>query len=207
MTSGTPASVVVDAVFGPASSTIESYVDILASRGIEWGLLGPREAGRLWERHVLNSVALTSVIPTGARTVDVGSGAGLPGIPLAVLRPDLEMVLLEPLQRRAEFLELAVDELGLDDRVTVVRGRAEELKDRFDVVTGRAVAPLTKLLEWCMPLFVPRGQMVMLKGASAPDEVAKAGKELKKARLVAQVRQVRAHPAAEPTSAVVVRPA
>ena len=154
----------VGEVFGDTEKTIRRYVDILASRGIDWGLIGPREAPRLWDRHVLNSVAIASLLPPDSSVVDVGSGAGLPGIPLSILRPDLRITLLEPLLRRSEFLSLAVTELGLADRVAVVRGRAEEHRATYDVVTGRAVAPLPKLLGWCWPLVAPDGVLLALKG-------------------------------------------
>ena len=127
-------------LFGDAFDRACQYADILAGRGVEWGLIGPREQDRIWSRHILNSVAIASHIPQGASVVDVGSGAGLPGIPLALVRPDLRITLLEPLQRRAAFLELAVAELGLGDRVSVVRARAEDHHEVYDVVTCRAVA-------------------------------------------------------------------
>lgn len=200
-------SEVGQALYGQSYSRIKQYVDILASKGIEWGLLGPREIPRLWDRHVLNSAALTQVIPEGVRVVDIGSGAGLPGIPLAVLRPDLEIVLCEPLLRRATFLEETVDELDLGDRVSVVRSRAEDLKDSFDVVTSRAVAPLMKLLGWTSHLFLPHGELVALKGASVHDEIAKARSALLKQKLSTEVRQVRAHAKSEPTTALIVRKA
>lgn len=169
------------------TQAINHYVDILASRGIDWGLIGPRERDRLWERHILNSVAVAPRIPTGVALVDVGSGAGLPGIPLAILRPDLLVTLLEPLLRRANFLELAVSELGLAERVRVVRGRAEEHRERYDVVTCRAVAPLPRLLGWCLPLVSPGGRLLALKGSSASDEVTKARPDLRRLKLTADV--------------------
>ena len=106
---------IADRLYRDNYKTIRQYVDILVSRGVDWGLIGPREIGRLWERHILNSIALESLIPEGCRVADVGSGAGLPGIPLAILRPDLEMTLIEPMLRRSNFLTEALDELGLDD--------------------------------------------------------------------------------------------
>jgi 16S rRNA (guanine527-N7)-methyltransferase len=177
-------------VFGDGADVISRYVDILASRGIDWGLIGPREGDRLWERHVLNSVAGAALFPTGASVVDVGSGAGLPGIPLAVLRPDLRVTLLESLLRRANFLELAVEELGLGDRVTVVRARAEEHRATYDVVTSRAVAPLPRLVGWCLPLLAPGGRLLALKGSSAAGELADAAGLLRKKRLTGTVHEV-----------------
>ena len=185
--------------------TIRQYVDILVSRGVDWGLIGPREIGRLWERHILNSIALESLIPEGCRVADVGSGAGLPGIPLAILRPDLEMILIEPMLRRSNFLTEAIDELGLDDRVTVVRGRAEDADLHVDVVVSRAVAKLATLINWTADLIVESGSLLALKGQSADDEVVKAKKELSKRRLSAEVLLIRADPAADVTRAVRVR--
>lgn len=154
---------------------------------------------------MLNSAAVASLFPLGAHVVDVGSGAGLPGIPLALARPDLGMTLLEPLQRRAEFLQLAVDELELEERVRVVRARAEDHDEVYDVVTGRAVGALSKMVPWCEPLVADDGQMILLKGASAEDEVRAAQKLLSRARLSAEVLSVRAHPSSEPTTAVRLR--
>lgn len=185
--------------------TIRQYVDILASRGVDWGLIGPREIGRLWERHILNSIALESLIPEGCRVADVGSGAGLPGIPLAIRRPDLEMILIEPMLRRSNFLTEAIDELGLDDRVSVVRGRAEDADLHVDVVVSRAVAKLATLINWTADLIVDSGSLLALKGQSADDEVVKAKKELSKRRLSAEVLLIRADPASDVTRAVRVR--
>ena len=185
--------------------TIRQYVDILASRGVDWGLIGPREIGRLWERHILNSIALESLIPEGCRVADVGSGAGLPGIPFAILRPDPEMILIEPMLRRSNFLTEAIDELGLDDRVSVVRGRAEDADLHVDVVVSRAVAKLATLINWTADLIVDSGSLLALKGQSADDEVVKAKKELSKRRLSAEVLLIRADPASDVTRAVRVR--
>ena len=134
----------------------ERYAAILATDGVVRGLIGPREAPRLWERHLLNCAAVGALVPQGSTVCDVGSGAGLPGLVLAVARPDLEVELVEPLLRRTTFLNEAVAALELEN-VTVTRGRAEQLHGvrRFDVVTSRAVAPLTRLLEWSMPLVTP----------------------------------------------------
>ena len=189
-------------VFGDTFETISQYVDILSSRGIEWGLIGPREIDRLWERHILNSTAFSDLIPEGASVVDVGSGAGLPGIPLAILRPDLQVTLLEPLLRRCNFLSQAVDELGITDRVDVVRGRAEEHRDTYAVVTARAVAPLARLVDWCAPLLEERGAILALKGKSAPGEVTAAASDLRRRKLTSEILTVRAHQDAEATTVV-----
>jgi len=166
-------------VFGPAVNAAAEYARMLATEGRVRGLIGPREVPRLWDRHLLNSAAIASLVPAGARVVDVGSGAGLPGIPLALARPDLTVALLEPLARRVAFLTECVDRLGLE-RVTVVRGRAEEGPIRrelggADVVTARAVAPLEKLAGWCLPLLRPGGQLLAMKGSTAAEELAAAG--------------------------------
>ncbi len=153
----------------------ERYAELLATEGVVRGLIGPREAPRVWERHILNCATLAEVVPQGATVCDVGSGAGLPGLVLAIGRPDLAVTLVEPLQRRTKFLDEVVSELGLTS-VTVHRGRAEALHGvaQFDVVTSRAVAPLGRLLEWSMPLVAPAGVMVAMKGSSAAEEVAAA---------------------------------
>lgn len=161
-------------IFGPRTYIAERYAELLASAGVERGLLGPREAGRVWDRHLLNSAAIAELLEPGARVVDIGSGAGLPGIPLAIARPDVQVVLLEPLLRRSEFLNEAVAELGL--AVEVVRGRAEEpwVRERYggrDAAVSRAVAALDKLTKWSMPLLRPGGRMVAIKGERAADEV------------------------------------
>lgn len=198
-----PSAGLLGAVFGGRVEAACSYAELLATRGVEWGVVGPREVGRIWSRHVLNSVAVAPLIQDGATVVDVGSGAGLPGIPVALARPDLAVSLLEPLERRAEFLTLAVAELGLSDRVEVVRGRAEEQRGRtWAVVTCRAVAPLGRLVTWTGPLFVPHGELLAIKGESAPTEVARAAKELSHRRLQAEVLIVRAHPESEPTRVI-----
>ncbi len=192
-------------VFRESYSSAKIYVDILANRGIEWGLIGPREGDRLWDRHVLNSVGPAELVPTGATVADVGSGAGLPGIPLALLRPDLNVVLIEPLLRRATFLEQALEELALTDRVAVVRARAEEHRDRYDVVVSRALAPLPRLIAWCDPLRRPDGIVLALKGRSAAEELAGADRDLRRRRLQGDILTVRAHPLVQPTSVVRLR--
>jgi 16S rRNA (guanine527-N7)-methyltransferase len=189
-------------VFGEHYPDAARYVEILATRGQEWGLIGPREVDRLWDRHVLNSLALSDLIPQGASVADVGSGAGLPGIPLALARPDLSVTLVEPLLRRSNFLTQAVDELGITQRVTVVRSRAEDLQETFDVVASRALAPLDRLVRWCAPLREPHGVVLALKGRSAADEVKSSAATLRSHRLVASVLSARAHPSSEPTTVV-----
>jgi 16S rRNA (guanine527-N7)-methyltransferase len=159
----------------------ERYAALLATEGVLRGLIGPREAPRLWDRHLLNCAVLGEAIPTDVAVCDIGSGAGLPGLVLAIARPDLRITLVEPLLRRTTFLEEVVDELGLFG-VTVVRGRAEEVKARhgFDVVTSRAVAPLERLLRWSMPLVAPHGALVAMKGASVAEEIEVARPTLRK---------------------------
>jgi len=184
----TPSAAVLEEVFGDRAPQAVQYHDMLASRGVEWGLLGPREAGRLWSRHILNSTAVRSLIPADASVVDVGSGAGLPGIPLALARPDLRITLLDSLLRRVRFLEMAVDELGLSEQVCVVRARAEESAERYDIVVSRAVAPLWRLIDWCEPLM--ESALLAIKGESAADEVDEAAETMTQRHLTAQVIQV-----------------
>ena len=191
-------------IFGDNLAKATQYVDILATDGTTRGLIGPREVDRLWSRHVVNSVGVANLIPQGVSVLDVGSGAGLPGIPLALARPDLSITLLEPLLRRSTFLSEVVEALDLCDQVTVVRGRAEELRDLFDVVTARAVAPLDRLIGWTKHLFLPDGQLLALKGSSAAEEVDQAAKALAKAKVSAEVLTVRAHADGEPTYVVKV---
>lgn len=180
----------VAGLFGDGFEEIKRYVDILLDRGIAWGLIGPREGERIWERHILNSASLSVLIPDGARVVDVGSGAGLPGLPLAILRPDLEVTLLDSLARRSEFLTLAVEELGLGERVSVVRARAEEHDGHYDAVVSRAVAPLTRLVPWCAGLLADSGRIVALKGETAGDELREAWTAVRKLGLTGGVREL-----------------
>jgi len=161
-------------LFGERLPLAQRYAEHLATTGLERGLIGPREAPIVWERHVLNCAVVADLVPDGARVVDVGSGAGLPGIPLALVRPDLEIVLVEPLARRVEWLREILDDLGLT--LEVERGRAEDpaVRRRWegaDVVTARAVAPLHRLAAWCLPLARVGGMMLAIKGATAADEV------------------------------------
>ncbi|GAB3811534.1 hypothetical protein GCM10028820_02930 [Tessaracoccus terricola] len=188
--------------FPDAAEQLDAYVAILGTKGIEWGLMGPREGDKLWSRHVSNSLALVDVLPLGSDVADVGSGAGLPGIPLAIVRPDLRFTLVEPLLRRATFLNEAVEELGLGDRVRVDRIRAEDSGDVFDVVVCRAVAALDKLLRWTTPLFLPNGELLALKGQSAEDEVSAAASWMKHAKLRAEILEIRAAADVEGTRAI-----
>ncbi|MCE3274612.1 MAG: rsmG [Propionibacteriaceae bacterium] len=190
-------------VYGSQYPLVSRYVDILTTTAVEWGLMGPREAARVWDRHILNCAALSELIPVASSVVDVGSGAGLPGIPLALLRPDLQVTLMEPLLRRSIFLTETIKKLALVDRVQVVRARAEDHHQSYDVVLARAVAPLDRLIGWCNPLRATGGIILALKGESAADEVAAAKRQLESARLRAEVLTVRAHPDAE--AATVVR--
>lgn len=162
------------AMFGDRLGIAKCYAELLATAGVERGLLGPREVDRIWDRHILNSAVLSELLGPGERIIDIGSGAGLPGIPLAIARPDLDVVLLEPLLRRSEFLTEVVDELGL--AVEVARGRAEEpgVRNRFgerDAAVSRAVASLDKLTRWSLPLLRPDGRMLAIKGERASEEV------------------------------------
>lgn len=171
-------------VFGDRLGLACDYAEFLATAGIERGLLGPREVPRIWERHILNSAVLGEVIDEGCRVVDIGSGAGLPGIPLAIARPDLKVQLLEPLLRRYNFLAEMNDQLNLG--CEVVRGRAEDpavvkALGGADVATSRAVAPLGKLTRWSLPLVKVGGAMKALKGGSVAEELERDAKEIAKA--------------------------
>ncbi|MER7452487.1 16S rRNA (guanine(527)-N(7))-methyltransferase RsmG [Nocardia beijingensis] len=171
-------------VFGDRLDLARRYCTALATAGVERGLIGPREVPRLWDRHILNCAVLGELIAEGASVVDIGSGAGLPGIPLAIARPDLRITLVEPLLRRTVFLSEFIESVGLD--VTVVRGRAEQsgvMKEAggADVVTSRAVAPLGKLAQWSLPLLRDHGHMLALKGASAAEELERDGDAMAKA--------------------------
>jgi 16S rRNA (guanine527-N7)-methyltransferase len=167
-------------VFGSARLPLaERYAALLAGDGTLRGLIGPREVPRVWERHLINCAVVAELIPENATVCDLGSGAGLPGIVLAIARPDLRMTLVEPLQHRTSFLEEVVADLQLD-HCEVRRARAEALHgaERYDVVTSRAVAPLSRLLAWSMPLVARRGALVAMKGSRAGAEVADAAEAL-----------------------------
>ncbi|MGO1917102.1 MAG: 16S rRNA (guanine(527)-N(7))-methyltransferase RsmG [Brevibacterium aurantiacum] len=170
--------------FGAAYPAAQRYAQHLATTGIEWGLIGPREIDRLWTRHILNCAVVAEFIDDSDVVGDVGSGAGLPGIPIALLRPEAQVVLIEPMERRVEWLKMVVDDLGLDN-VRIVRARVEELVDEemFTVVTSRAVKAMTTLIEWTHEVMGPEGRILALKGASVEAELAKTKKLLKRYRL------------------------
>ena len=163
-----------------ARSNLEEFVSVLATDGLTRGLIGPREVARLWSRHVANSAVVEELVPEGSSMVDVGSGAGLPGIPIALVRPDISMILVEPLLRRSTFLSEVVERLHLSDRVSVLRGRAEEVSLQVDVVTARAVAPLDRLAGWTLPLAKLGGTVLALKGENADAELQDASDELER---------------------------
>lgn len=172
-------------VFGSRLPLAQKYHDSLATDGSTRGFIGPREVPRLWERHLINCAVVAEVMPQNATLIDVGSGAGLPGIPLAIARPDLKITLIEPLLKRSTYLSEVVDLLGLDN-VTVIRGRAEEgpvkkAVQGADIVTSRAVAPLGKLAKWSLPLVRKGGEMIALKGSSVHEELERDAADIKRA--------------------------
>ena len=172
-------------VFGSRLPLAQAYHDSLATDGSTRGFIGPREVPRLWERHLINCAVVAEVMPQNATLIDVGSGAGLPGIPLAIARPDLKITLIEPLLKRSTYLNEVVDLLGLDN-VTVIRGRAEEgpvkkAVQGADIVTSRAVAPLGKLAKWSLPLVRKGGEMIALKGSSVHEELERDAADIKRA--------------------------
>lgn len=166
-------------LFGERLGLARAYAELLRTDGITRGLIGPREADRIWDRHILNCAAVAPELARGAAVADIGSGAGLPGIVLAIARPDITMRLVEPLLRRSTFLSEVVESLGLTG-VEVVRERAEQLPADWevDVVTARAVAPLARLVGWCLPLVRPGGELLALKGERAAEELSEAATQL-----------------------------
>lgn len=188
-----------------AFDQLKRYHQWLCIAGVERGLVGPREIDRMWERHINNSAVLEELVPHDVSVIDVGSGAGLPGIPLAIVRPDLKITLLEPLARRVDYLNEVIEDLGLSDRVEVVRGRAEDPITKnlsADVVTGRAVASLGKLITWCWPLVQPGGQILMIKGQSAAEEIEESSSVLRRKKLAVTLLQAGAG-VVEPQTTVV----
>lgn len=190
------------ALLGSRYDAVAAFASMLADQGETRGLIGPRELERLWERHILNSAAVVPFLGQG-RIVDVGSGAGLPGIVIAAMLPDREVVLVEPMERRVAWLEEAAAEIGLDN-VTVRRARAEEVagKLKADALTARAVASIDKLVKWCLPLLSETGHMALLKGRTAPEEIERAKYVLRKARLTAEILTAPTLPGLEPTTVV-----
>ena len=162
---------------GAGFSKLAQYAEILVKDAVRLGIIGPREVDRIWDRHILNCAALTELIPDGQSIIDIGSGAGLPGIVLAILNPNSAVTLIEPMQRRAEFLTQTKTELGLSN-VEILRGRAEGQKVSAQNVTSRAVAPLNKLLSWSWPLVEKGGKVLAIKGEKATEELAEVKNEL-----------------------------
>jgi 16S rRNA (guanine527-N7)-methyltransferase len=184
---------------------MQRYAAMLADAGVVRGLIGPREVPRLWQRHLLNCAQIAPAFEQDARVCDLGSGAGLPGVVLALARPDLRVTLLEPLLRRTTFLTEVVQELRLEG-VAVVRGRAEEqVGAGFDAVTARAVAPLDRLARWALPLCRPGGMLLAMKGVAASDELEASGAALEQAGArSSRVRELAWCPDWEPVIAVEV---
>jgi 16S rRNA (guanine527-N7)-methyltransferase len=168
------------AIFGEQIDQARYFAQTLANDSDELGLLGPREPDKLWSRHILNSAVVAELVRPGDKVADVGSGAGLPGIPMAIARPDAEFVLIEPMERRSSWMLEVVEDLGLNN-VRILRSRAEDVSEQdFDIVTARAVAALDKLLKMCVPLLKPGGALIALKGSKAAEEIANAKKLEKK---------------------------
>ncbi len=188
--------------FGERLGAVAAFRDALVAEGEKRGLIGPREASRLWERHLLNSAAVVPFLRDGA-VIDVGSGAGLPGLVIAAMEPYREVVLIEPMERRAVWLEEIALRLGLAN-ARVIRARAESAAGlvRAPAVTARAVAPLAKLARWCVPLVADGGQMLFLKGRGAADEVASAAGALRALRLEAEVLEAASLPGLEATRVI-----
>ncbi|OEI68092.1 16S rRNA (guanine(527)-N(7))-methyltransferase RsmG [Curtobacterium sp. ER1/6] len=171
-------------LFGDRIELARSFTGELARRGEELGLIGPLELPRLWTRHILNSALLAPLLQANGRVADVGSGAGLPGLVLAIARPDVSFMLIEPMERRCDWLNAEAGRLGLDN-VTVLRGRAEDVADSVvvDQVTARAVSALSKLIPLTVPLVRSGGQLILMKGARVDDEIEKARKVILRKRL------------------------
>ena len=171
-------------LFGDRLDVARSFTNELARRGEELGLIGPLELPRLWTRHILNSAVVAPLLEARGRVADVGSGAGLPGLVLAIARPDVELTLIEPMERRVDWLTAESERLGLEN-VTVVRARAEDVADEIvvDQVTARAVSALSKLIPITVPLVRSGGQLILMKGARVDDEIEKARKVILRKRL------------------------
>ena len=195
-----------EGIFGSQIGLARQYAQKLANDSDELGLLGPRELDKIWSRHILNSAVVAELVKPGELVADVGSGAGLPGIPMAIAAPETDFVLVEPMDRRASWLQEVVDELDLQN-VEVVRARAEEVEvGQFDAVTARAVAALDKLLRLCVPLLKPAGRVIALKGSKAPEEILEAKKLQKKLKIASfEIVVCGEKFLAEPTSVVETR--
>ncbi len=202
---GEPPADVLQAYFGDRIAAARAFAAHLADSGTARGLIGPREVPRIWSRHVMNCAAIAPLLPSGARVADVGSGAGLPGLVLAVARPDVQLILVEPLLRRVSWLDEVVSDLGLTN-VEVRRARAEELAGLdADVATARAVAALDRLASWCLPLLRPAGVMLALKGQSAAAELAETEPALRRLGAASwRVHEVGGELLDEPTTVVEV---
>ena len=189
-------------IFGAGIDKARAYAAALVRDGDELGLLGPREMPRLWSRHVLNSAVVANLVADGASVADVGSGAGLPGIPMAIAQPNAHFTLIEPMERRSNWLQEQVAALGLTN-VTVRRARAEDVGEAFDIVTARAVSALPKLLRMTVPLTRHGGQILALKGSKAADEIAESQKLKSKLKIAGfEILQVGTEHLADPTTVV-----
>ncbi|WP_084106267.1 16S rRNA (guanine(527)-N(7))-methyltransferase RsmG [Demequina sp. NBRC 110056] len=190
------------AYFGDSYERVAAFAELLADQGVLRGLIGPREVPRLWERHILNSAAVVPFLGDGT-IVDIGSGAGLPGVVIAAMLPERRVVLVEPMERRTTWLFEACERCGIDN-VSVVRGRAEEVREvvEADVITARAVASIDKLVKWSAPLLSARGEMTLLKGRSAPDELERAKYVLRRFGLTGTVQSAPTLDGLEPTTVV-----
>ncbi|RAN71407.1 16S rRNA (guanine(527)-N(7))-methyltransferase RsmG [Bacillus sp. SRB_336] len=200
-------AIAAEQIFGGRLDLAKRYVEHLATSGIERGLIGPREVPRLWSRHVLNCAVVAELIDDGARVADVGSGAGLPGLCLAIARPDLHLTLIEPLERRVVWLEEVVMDLGLDN-VEIIRARAEQAVEKVecDVVTARAVSALNTLAPLTIPLLGGTGELLAIKGRSAEEEISKAARTIKKlGGIQTEVLTAGAGILSEPTTVVRVK--
>mgnify|MGYP000550573789 CR=1 FL=1 len=177
-----PVPEIAKEIFEDNLETAILYADKLAADSDTLGLLGPRELDKLWSRHILNSAVVAEKLNSGDNVADIGSGAGLPGIPMAIVRPDCRFTLVEPMERRSDWLKEIAKNLGLDN-IRVFRARGEDLDPQFNVVTARAVASLPKLIRFAAPPLLPSGKILALKGAKAEQEIEEAKKLVKKFKL------------------------